>query len=1046
MSLKPFQSATVTRALERLRDPRGSRRFLVADEVGLGKTLVAQGVIEGLCAPGSRLRVFYVCSSLSIAHQNRDSLLEMLPPDERDSARVEVDRLTLLPCSRPHAASRLTLYTLTPGTMPLRSRGGRVDERALLARLLREVLDLRRNDRAINLLSYNVRADNWCWALSQAELKLEHVPGDLRAAFRRHVTRQLCGGAEIARSTTLADRLITMLEEDTGRGIQLLRIALSLASLESLAPDLIIFDEFQRFFELIDPDDDDLDDVARGLMERLLGAGDSAGAGVLMLSATPYRQFGGWEGGDGAHHEQFFRLLKFLFGRRGPEAVGRLRRDFDEYGQRLRNDQPQSREAIAVRDRISDALGQVMARTERTDADETDSVVCPSEVMTPLQPIDVRLLRHLRDSARDTDLAMVTPIWSSVPYPLQSMDANGYKLRDRAENRPLEGAAREAAIRTSQVFGYSRISHPHPKLRRLVANAPPELLALPWLPPTLPWWPVAGTFAQAEGKVAPEPLSKVLMFSRYRAVPRAVASVLSYEAERRAFSVEEQRKRSKKKARRYDYRARSSGAEKARRPKEGRHPQPRPVFTFSATKGVDQPLRQVLEFFPLPALARACDPLLALSKGCEKTAAGLTTEVARQLAGQLGRTTSGGDRRSGWTLVRALEEHASSWSALQSGWMSWGRSNAANRAAWSAAQTFLAPVTPPATPTDRDLEELAHLGLFSPGCVLLRAVERVFGPTTDQATRFATIARVSVGALRGYLDTPEFHKLFQRPEHKNHRLAVREAIFEGNLESVLDEYLAMLAGLGPDELPLGREPRALEQLETALQIRTSSIELNRLGRTTKFKLRCHAALPFGLAASEIVSESTGKLRSDFLRVAFNSPFRPYVLATTSIGQEGLDFHVYCSHLVHWDLPSNPVDLEQREGRIRRFGSLTVRRRMAADVADLPRDKSPWRWLAQGVKETAGGLSPWWSHKGAKVRTSAYLPPFSRDAEKLRGLLDSLALYRLTLGQTDQEHLVRALQIRLEKAGADRDKLFAWLKEARIRLSPFFGSSQTSAIT
>jgi hypothetical protein len=74
-----------------------------------------------------------------------------------------------------------------------------------------------------------------------------------------------------------------------------------------------------------------------------------------------------------------------------------------------------------------------------------------------------------------------------------------------------------------------------------------------------------------------------------------------------------------------------------------------------------------------------------------------------------------------------------------------------------------------------------------------------------------------------------------------------------------------------------------------LQIRTSNVELNKLGSEGKFKLRCHAALPFGLTTAEVVSESTKKLRSDFLRVAFNSPFRPFVLATTSIGQEGLDF-------------------------------------------------------------------------------------------------------------------------------------------------------------
>ena len=44
--LKGFQRATVEYAFERLyRAPDSTRRFLVADEVGLGKTLVARGLI-----------------------------------------------------------------------------------------------------------------------------------------------------------------------------------------------------------------------------------------------------------------------------------------------------------------------------------------------------------------------------------------------------------------------------------------------------------------------------------------------------------------------------------------------------------------------------------------------------------------------------------------------------------------------------------------------------------------------------------------------------------------------------------------------------------------------------------------------------------------------------------------------------------------------------------------------------------------------------------------------------------------------------------------
>ena len=82
----------------------------------------------------------------------------------------------------------------------------------------------------------------------------------------------------------------------------------------------------------------------------------------------------------------------------------------------------------------------------------------------------------------------------------------------------------------------------------------------------------------------------------------------------------------------------------------------------------------------------------------------------------------------------------------------------------------------------------------------------------------------------------------------------------------------------------------------------------------------------GYAAGFYDTRGEGKSlqRKDSLRLAFNSPFRPFVLATTSIGQEGLDFHYYCRKIVHWNLPANPIDLEQREGRINRRGCLAIR--------------------------------------------------------------------------------------------------------------------------
>jgi len=54
--------------------------------------------------------------------------------------------------------------------------------------------------------------------------------------------------------------------------------------------------------------------------------------------------------------------------------------------------------------------------------------------------------------------------------------------------------------------------------------------------------------------------------------------------------------------------------------------------------------------------------------------------------------------------------------------------------------------------------------------------------------------------------------------------------------------------------------------------------------------RCRYALRFG---DEKVDDYQGGNRDTNVRIAFNSPFRPFVLATTSVGQEGLDFHQYC---------------------------------------------------------------------------------------------------------------------------------------------------------
>ena len=91
-------------------------------------------------------------------------------------------------------------------------------------------------------------------------------------------------------------------------------------------------------------------------------------------------------------------------------------------------------------------------------------------------------------------------------------------------------------------------------------------------------------------------------------------------------------------------------------------------------------------------------------------------------------------------------------------------------------------------------------------------------------------------------------------------------------------------------------------------------------------MRVRFALRFGRDGTD---DANVLQRSDAVRSAFNSPFWPFVLSSTSVGQEGLDFHQYCHAVVHWNLPANPVDLEQREGRVHRYKGHAVRKNVAA---------------------------------------------------------------------------------------------------------------------
>jgi hypothetical protein len=231
-----------------------------------------------------------------------------------------------------------------------------------------------------------------------------------------------------------------------------------------------------------------------------------------------------------------------------------------------------------------------------------------------------------------------------------------------------------------------------------------------------------------------------------------------------------------------------------------------------------------------------------------------------------------------------------------------------------------------------------------------------------------------------------------------------------------------------------------EAMAAPLRLRTPTLRLDEVSVTPEGDIeiekgrgmRGRFALRFGADPVEGSSEVT---REDQVRQAFNSPFWPFVLATTSVGQEGLDFHAYCHSVVHWNLPSNPVDLEQREGRVHRYKGHAVRKNVADDhgaAALASREADAWSQAFDAARDLGESeLTPYWVYTGkAKIERRVPSVPLSRDRDRLDALRRSLAIYRMVFGQPRQDDLVAFLQTHVAP-----DEIDQHLQLLQIRLDP-----------
>ncbi|MHA6670227.1 helicase C-terminal domain-containing protein [Homoserinimonas sp. A447] len=1007
--LKGFQRDAVDHVMHRLYDaPNASGRFLVADETGLGKSVIARGIIartiERLQNDDSvnRIDIVYICSNSDLASQNLRRLNVTGDPHIGLTSRLtllarESHRLSGVPTAH---GKPVNLVSFTPGTsFDMGSwRTGSGEERALLHIMLTELLSLSRpQQRASRMLfqaSIKTR-DAFSYRISRMERGLGgRVDPSILNSFRQGITESgllndyLIALDDLAGKQKIPDSLKDPIRHLTSR----LRAALAGASVDSLEPDLVILDEFQRFRHLLDVEEGgDAAELAHTLFNY-------SAAKVLLLSATPYKPYteAVEESGDD-HYSDLMTTLGFLADG-STVSLGEIRAGFAEYRQQVVTGKPVDGSV----DRLRTTLLTVMSRTERPH--DAGMLIERRLASSAASVADLAGYVALERLSTELDVPIGLEYWKSIPYFASFMD--NYKIAGAVDRRLVEtdGSLRAELTALQQldaetIRGYGEVDLGSSHLRAVADETLGQgWWKLLWMPPSLPYFLPGDVY----GSIAHDSATKRVVFSSWTATPTAIASLLSYEADRRI--VEGSRLKVNSAENRKSISARLN-------------------YKVSAEFGPAS-MSTLTLFWPHPALAEAGDPLNMVRTSAT---AQVTAEEAQAIVA--GRLAYGPESGFAWEAFfstpgatpNGVPLDADDLAQLVSARPSGTEDELEESAAGSQvmAHVVQAVETMAAAGAAAWHPDLAKLALHAPGNIAYRALGRV--RDADDATtdlgQWAAAAMLSNG-LRSLFNRVESMLLLDKVkafEGEAYWHSVLDYCADGNLQAALDEYLFQLrsetAGAAlDDELLMSLAIRAVN----AVTMRPSTYHARNLadgGERIPFTSRF--ALRYGGKAQEEESARQPEIRN-----AFNSPFWPFVLASTSVGQEGIDFHWWSHAVVHWNVPSNPVDFEQREGRVNRFAGHAVRKNIAAaHRADVMAsgDPNPWRAAFDAAAEThseLGEFSPFWIYPGdAKIERQLVSFPLSRDLAKIDRLKEALTLYRLTLGQPRQEDMLEILKQR-----------------------------------
>ena len=980
--LKDFQKATVEHIVNIFKSKK-QRRVLLSDEVGLGKTIVSKGVIQAVGElsdeygiwDDNTYRVVYICSNANIVKQNTENLgiEDVMNIDEsRLSMQHFIVAKKVKELQKSKKSKPRILIPLTPGTsFNLQTSAGNMNERALMFAILSHLDDFKDHKTALKnrLNIYGANGDNWTDIIDKYE---KDTKENVCTGYRENISKEVVNDDCYQEAKDLLLKAIALNDYNTtNKAITLFRIIFCKISMKELNPDLVIMDEFQRFSSLLD-----LEGNSEEAMLTRTFFGKEDGPFILLVSATPYKPFTTLEELNenkiDEQYQDFNKLADFLFDGREDIVFQQVWHDYSKELCHISSDNLDI--LIAKKNIAEDTMYEAMSRTERyrnSSQDDTYLKISTGDIASYCQMQEVLGECNKMSEGRFGVKTLPMEYAKSSPYLLSFMDK--YKLKEKLAKAYTEHPwkikqKQQYLIKKKNINTYERIPSCNAKLDKLSNILFGEKGEKHG--EQLFWIPASHPYYKIPASnvfAKNQDFSKVLVFSAWEMVPRMIACMISYAIEQKSIS--------------HAFPSATYTNTKENSEKDALDKQE------GEKAGTGRLRRESLELVTCCSdfLKDAYNPKAYLGNDLKEIKAGIKENFKNT---------------SRFTLV---EQPTTAKFLLE------------------AIKLLDSNTEEKILISEDGLDTLVNMAIGSPGICFYRLLGN-----KDLAQEAAT--KICNNIFNRRYNAAVIDILYNKKSVQTYFKQVIDYCVMGNLQAVLDEFAYMIDERSNGERNVEMiQKRMIESFIDRNYQEIDTTESFGKEKKKKWRIRTHYAMPYGNI--RMTNQATN--RANDVRLAFNSPFRPFVLASTSVGQEGLDFHWYCRKIMHWNISSNPQDMEQREGRIDRYKSLFVRRNVAKfhpetytwnEMFDLARTEAKDKGFCE--------LVPYWSIPQDMLKSIAEtdreyiesivpLYPLSMDYDRYRHMKSVLRLYRLTMGQPRQEELLEFFK---DMPAEDIDKL------------------------